>query len=85
MVLALYTVCADFLKSHIYDYIKVRTEATGTCSHPHPYKLGVTAVLNYYIPFPLSLHPDISCSPGLVESFDIPEASASSFMPPEPI
>ena len=35
--------------------------------------------------FPPALHPGIFCSPGLVESFDIPEASASSFLPPEPI
>jgi len=41
----LYTVWADFL-SFIFYYIKVRTEDTGNCSHPHPYRWGVPARLN---------------------------------------
>lgn len=28
---------------HAYVYIKVRTDDTGTCSHPHPYGWGVLA------------------------------------------
>ena len=29
-----------------FHYSKVRTEETGNCSHPHPYRWGVLAILN---------------------------------------
>ncbi len=35
--------------------------------------------------YPPALHPGIFYSPAPVESFDIPEVAASSFLPPGPI
>jgi len=30
-----------FSEPHIYNYTKTRTENTGKCSHPHPYRWRV--------------------------------------------